>query len=105
MHRLRSSSLLFVVFNICCSAQCFALGSLIEDETFKAHFPTAWASSDEISPLCYNDSLSYLQAYWNKEKWASESIINTPMILAYNGITIDNIIVLCSVQSDRVDDH
>jgi len=59
---------------------------LIEKETtrYSSHFPTAWAK--EISPLCHNDSLFYLQAYSNKEKWALNSILsnyNQYIILVY----------------------
>jgi len=65
------SWILLIVISISWVKQAFVLG--VEDETFKAHFPTAWAS--EITPLCYNDSQSYLQSYLNGEKWAFESII------------------------------
>ncbi len=43
-----------------------------DDETFKAHFPTAWASG--ISPLCHNDSQLFFYSYINRDKWATESI-------------------------------
>jgi len=76
MAQLRSW-ILSAVINICILVQqfVFVLGR-VEDETFKAHFPTAWpSSSSEITPQCYNDSQSYIHSYLNGEKWAFESII------------------------------
>ena len=40
---------------------------------YRANFPTAWATG--ISPVCYNDSQSFLKAFLNREKWALQSIM------------------------------